>query len=110
MSIENKILLYTTPQGNINISVRFENDTFWLTQKAMANLFDTTTQNITLHLKNIYLEKELEENATCRDFLQVQLEGKREVERIQKFYSLVINHKVAKKKLSLSALKNLKSI
>ena len=50
MSVENKILLYTTPQGDIRISVRFENDTFWLTQKAMAMLFDTTSQNITLHL------------------------------------------------------------
>ncbi|MBK7639769.1 MAG: hypothetical protein IPJ22_06920 [Bacteroidetes bacterium] len=83
---------------------------FWLTQKAMANLFDTTTQNITLHLKNIYLDRELEENATCKDFLQVQLEGKREVERVQKFYSLIINHKVAKKKTLRLSFKNLKSI
>lgn len=88
MKIENKILLYTTPQGNIHISVRFENDTFWLTQKAMATLFDTTTQNITLHLKNIYLEGELEVSSTCKDSLQVQIEGNREVERVQKFYSL----------------------
>ncbi len=52
----------------------------------MAALFDTTPQNITLHLKKIYLEGELEENATCKDFLQVQKEGNREVERVQKFY------------------------
>ena len=88
MSQENNILFYTTPQGKINISVRLENDTFWLTQKAMATLFDTTTQNITLHLKNIYFEGELDENSTCKDFLQVQIEGNREVERVQKFYSL----------------------
>jgi hypothetical protein len=54
----------------------------------MATLFDTTTQNITLHLKNIYLEGELEVSSTCKDFLQVQIEGNREVERVQKFYSL----------------------
>ena len=65
----------------------------------------TRAQNITLHLKNIYLDRELQENATCKDFLQVQLEGKREVERVQKFYSLIINHKVAKKKLCVYALK-----
>ena len=88
MSVENKILLYTTPQGDIRISVRFENDTFWLTQKAMATLFDTTSQNITLHLKNIYIDNELDEIATCKDFLQVQIEGNRKVERTQKFYSL----------------------
>ena len=88
MSVENKILLYTTPQGDIRISVRFENDTFWLTQKAMAMLFDTTSQNITLHLKNIYIDNELDEIATCKDFLQVQIEGNRKVERTQKFYSL----------------------
>ncbi|MDI9311862.1 MAG: RhuM family protein [Limnohabitans sp.] len=88
MNIKSQILFYTTPQGNINISVRFVNETFWLKQKAMATLFNTTTQNITLHLKNVYLEGELDENSTCKDFLQVQLEGNREVERVQKFYSL----------------------
>ena len=88
MKSESQILFYTTPQGKINISVRFVNETFWLTQKAMATLFDTTTQNITLHLKNIYLEGELEEEATCKEYLQVQLEGNREVERNQKFYAL----------------------
>ena len=54
----------------------------------MAELFQTTPQNITIHLKNIYEEGELEEDATCKDFLQVQNEGSREVERKQKFYNI----------------------
>lgn len=82
------IILYETPQGKIQVQVRFENETFWLTQKAMAELFKTSTQNITLHLKNIFTEDELSEMATCKDFLQVQIEGLREVERRQKFYNL----------------------
>ncbi len=86
--MNNNIILYQTPQGNVNIAVKFENETFWLTQKAMAELFNTTPQNITLHLKNIYSEAELNEQATCKDFLQVQMEGRRQVERTQKFYSL----------------------
>ncbi|MCZ2355274.1 MAG: virulence RhuM family protein [Bacteroidia bacterium] len=82
------IILYETPEGKVQVAVRFENETFWLTQKAIAVLFDTTSQNITLHLKNIFSEGELDEKATCKDFLQVQLEGSRNVERVQKFYSL----------------------
>ncbi|MBL7808447.1 MAG: virulence RhuM family protein [Saprospiraceae bacterium] len=84
----NNIILYETPDGKVQVAVRFENETFWLTQKAMAALFDTTTQNITLHLKNIFSDGELDEKATCKDFLQVQLEGNRSVERVQKFYNL----------------------
>jgi len=54
----------------------------------MAELFQTTSQNITIHLKNIFDEGELDEEATCKDFLQVQKEGPREVKRTQKFYNL----------------------
>ncbi len=70
------------------MEVRLENETVWLTQKLMAELFQTTPQNITIHLKNIFDEGELREEATCKDFLQVQKEGNREVERLQKFYNL----------------------
>lgn len=84
----NNIIFYETPEGKVQVSVLFENETFWLTQKAMAALFGTTTQNITLHLKNIFSDGELDETATCKDFLQVQLEGNRNVERLQKFYNL----------------------
>lgn len=83
-----EIVLYQTEDGQTCISVRLENETVWLTQGAMAELFQTTPQNITLHLKNIYQEGELEEAATCKDFLQVQIEGARQIERSRKFYNL----------------------
>ena len=83
-----EIIFYESIEGKVKVDVRFENETFWLTQKAMAELFQTTPQNITLHLKNIYSEGELDENSTCKDFLQVQQEGKRTVNRNQKFYNL----------------------
>ncbi len=87
---ENKsqIIIYQTENGETKLDVRFQDETVWLTQKLMAELFQTTSQNITIHLKNIFEEGELEENATCKDFLQVQKEGNREVKRKQKFYNL----------------------
>ncbi|MDI9311859.1 MAG: hypothetical protein QM535_16725 [Limnohabitans sp.] len=60
MTQEIKILFYTTPQGNFNISIRFVNETFWLTQKAMATLFDYSMDNISLLLKNIFKSQELD--------------------------------------------------
>jgi hypothetical protein len=83
-----QILLYQTESGQTRIEVRLVEETVWLTQRLMAELFQTTPQNITLHLKNIFEEGELEEQATCKDFLQVQNEGGRQVQRTQKFYSL----------------------
>jgi len=88
MESNSSILLYQTEDGITKIDVRLENETVWLTQKLMAELFQTTTQNITIHLKNIFEEGELEEISTCKDFLQVQKEGNRHVERNQKFYNL----------------------
>ena len=76
------------PVGDIKIDVRLEEKTVWLTQKLMAQLFQVKPQNITMHLKNIYLEGKLNEEATCKEFLQVQTEGSRKVERKQKFYNL----------------------
>jgi len=83
-----QIIIYQTETGETKIDVRFQDETVWLTQKLMAVLFQTTSQNITIHLKNIFDEGELEEMATCKDFLQVQKEGDREVKRKQKFYNL----------------------
>ena len=83
-----QILIYQTEGGQTKIEVRLENETVWLTQKLMAELFQTTPQNITLHLNNIYSEKELSKEATCKDFLQVQKEGARQVQRTRKFYNL----------------------
>ena len=83
-----EILIYQSPNGNIKIDVRLEEENVWLTQKLMAELFQVKPQNITMHLKNIYEEGELNEKATCKDYLQVQKEGNREVNRKQKFYNL----------------------
>lgn len=84
----NNFILYTTPEGSVRLNVMLENETIWLTQKAMGILFDTTPQNITIHLKNIFESGELDEKATCKDYLQVQMEGEREVSRKQKIYNL----------------------
>lgn len=70
------------------LEVRFEGDTVWLTQRQMAELFRTTAQNITLHLKKVYKEQEIEQKSTCKEYLQVQKEGKRSVQRKQLAYNL----------------------
>ena len=88
MRSNSEIVIYQSPTGNIKIDVRLEDESVWLTQKLMAELFQVKPQNITIHLKNIYKEGELDEKATCKDFLQVQKEGSREVNRKQKFYNL----------------------
>lgn len=85
---QNSFILYTTPEGAVKLNVLLLDETIWLTQKAMGILFDTTPQNITIHLKNIFESGELEEEATCKEFLQVQMEGGREVSRKQKMYNL----------------------
>ena len=86
--LNNEITFYQTPDGGVNIEVLYADENIWLTQKMMSELFDTTPQNITTHLKNIYSERELDESATCKDFLQVQKEGNRAIKRNLTFYSL----------------------
>jgi len=81
---QSEILIYQKPNGNIKIDVRLEDETVWLTQKLMPELFQTTVPNINMHLKSIYEEGELEEKATIKDFLIVQKEGVRELNRKQK--------------------------
>ncbi len=83
-----EIIFYTSQSGSVKVEVLVQEETVWLTQKMLAELLQTTPQNITLHLKNIYAEGELNEQVTCKDFLQVQKEGTREVKRSQKFYNL----------------------
>lgn len=87
-SSHSEILLYTINDGSIKIEVRLEDETVWLSQKQMAELFQTTSQNITIHIKNIYQEGELQEIGTCKDYLQVQLEGTRKVQRNLQLYNL----------------------
>lgn len=80
--------IYATQDGKADISVRIDGETAWLTQAQMAELFETTPQNVTIHIKNIYEEGELAEAATCKDYLQVRSEGSREVRRPLKHYNL----------------------
>ena len=87
---DNQLAFYQTPDGSVNIEVLFAEENTWLSQKKMAELFDTTPQNITQHLKNLYDDKEIEQGATCKDFLLVQSEGERNIERITKMYSLEV--------------------
>ena len=90
MQNETDILIYQTEDGNTKIDVRLENETVWMTQKAIAELYQTSSQNITLHIKNIYEEDELKEESTCKNYLQVQNEGSREVKRNAKHYNLEV--------------------
>ncbi len=83
-----EIVLYQTEDGQTRIECRFENENVWMTQALMAELFQTTPQNITLHLRAIYEEGELAEAATCKDYLQVRTEGAREVKRALRHYNL----------------------
>ena len=81
-------ILYQTEDGNTRLEVKLENNTVWLSQAQIAELFQTTPQNITLHLKSIFAEGELSEAATCKDYLQVRLEGKRSIQRQIRHYNL----------------------
>jgi len=83
-----QFLIYQTESGETKLDVRFQDETVWLTQKLMAELFQTSVPNINMHLKSIFEEGELEEKATIKDFLIVQKEGAREVKRKQRFYNL----------------------
>ena len=85
---QNQIVLYSTEAGNVNISVYFADETFWLTQKAMAELFGVGTPAISKHLNNIYAEGELELSATVSKKEIVQTEGGRRVSRMVDFYNL----------------------
>jgi prophage maintenance system killer protein len=83
-----EIVIYQDSENQIKLSVQFEGETVWLTQKQMSDLFDTTPQNVTMHLKSVFEEGELDESSTCKDFLQVRIEGNRKVKRKQKHYNL----------------------
>ena len=86
--MENEIIIYQTQDGKTKIDVKIEDETVWLNQAQMVELFETTKQNISLHIKNIYEEGELDENSTVKDFLTVQNEGTRQVSRNVKHYNL----------------------
>jgi hypothetical protein len=82
-----EIVMYQ-PDETIRLEVRMEDETVWLTQAQMAELFQRTPQNITIHIRNAYYEGEIEKAGTCKDYLQVQKEGTRQVTRHVKYYNL----------------------
>jgi len=84
----NQFIIYETEDGEVNVSVILKDETIWLTQKGMSELFDVNTQAITKHLKNIYAEEELLKNSTCSILEQVQKEGTRRIKRTVEFYNL----------------------
>ena len=83
--MENKILLYSTALGNVNINVTYQNENFWLSQKAIAQLFGSSTDNVSLHLKNIFNSGELDQNSVTEDFSATAGDGKNYK---TKFYNL----------------------
>ena len=86
--LDNKIVIYQTEDGRTQLDVKLENETVWLTQAQMTELFQTTKQNISLHINNIFKEGELDSKATVKEYLTVQHEGKRTVRRKVKYYDL----------------------
>ena len=88
MENKHEIILYQMDDTNVCVSVYYQDETFWLSQKAMGELFDCSSDNISLHLKNIYKEEELSEEATAEFFSVVQQEGSRNVSRKVKCYNL----------------------
>ena len=85
---KSEFLVYQTEDGQTRIQVRLQNETVWLTQQMMADLFQTTQQNISLHIQNIYAEGELSSKATHKKYLSVRREGQRDVQRELDFYNL----------------------
>ena len=83
-----QFLVYQAEDGRMKIDVRLEGETAWLTQTHMAELFQTTIPNISMHLRNIYAEGELRQEATVKEFLIVRTEGTRQVSRAVEFYNL----------------------
>lgn len=83
-----EVLVYQTDDGRIKLDVRLEQETVWLTQQMIAELFQTTVSNVSMHIKNIYEEGELLPGATVQDFLTVRREGSREVQRKLTYYNL----------------------
>lgn len=88
MDNQGEIVIYQADDGDTKIDVRFVDETVWLTQQQMADLFQTSRTNIVEHIKHIYNEGELDEKSTCRNFRQVRVEGNRQVSREIPYYNL----------------------
>ncbi|MCK9238684.1 MAG: virulence RhuM family protein [Thiopseudomonas sp.] len=83
-----QFLIYQAEDGELKIDVRFENESVWLTQQQIAELFQTSMPNVSMHMSNVYEEGELSPEATIKKFLTVRTEGKREVKRLLDYYNL----------------------
>lgn len=83
-----EIVVYQAPDGEVRVDVRLERETVWLSQRQMAEIFGTSTDNVGLHLKNVFGEGELDEAATTEDYSVVQTEGRRQVRRRVRHYNL----------------------
>lgn len=77
-----EVVVYEDPVGEVRVDVRLERETIWLSQRQMADLFDTSTDNVGLHLRNVFAEGELAEAATTEEYSAVQIEGRRKVRRM----------------------------
>lgn len=86
--MDNKIEIYKSKDNQIELQVQMDSDTVWLTQEQMEYLFQTTKQNVSLHINNIFAEKELDKNSTVKESLTIRTEGKRQVKRKIQYYNL----------------------
>lgn len=84
---QSNMIFYTTPNGQVSVQVQYEDSSFWLTQKRMAELFGVDVRTVNEHIQNIYNSNELQKEATNRKIRIVQQEGKREVSRELDFYN-----------------------
>jgi len=85
---QSQVLLYQASDGATRLEVRMEDETVWLSQSQMAELFQTTKQNVSLHIQNLFAEGELDRTATVKEYLTVQQEGSRQVSRSVEHYNL----------------------
>ncbi len=83
-----EMVLYQTEDGRTRLEVKLESESVWLTQNQMAELFQTTKQNVSLHIQNIFTEEELQRAGTVKESLTVQMEGSRSVQRRVEFFNL----------------------
>jgi len=88
MDKENKLILYNDDEGRVSVNTRFADEDVWLTQEQLATIYQTTQENVSMHISNIYEDKELEKEGTYKKFLLVRQEGKRQVKRNIDHYNL----------------------
>jgi len=88
MDKENKLILYKDEEGKVSVNTRFADEDVWLTQAQLAEIYQTTKQNVSQHIDNIFSDGELDENRTVKNFLTVREEGKRKVQKDIIYYNL----------------------